>query len=1262
MIDWARKILVAWACLLCAFSAQAAISVYTSGTTANYIYGSGSLAATTPSAALSGDLLIAQVVALTTATITPPTGWTLVSSASTSQNGVQQRIYYLNLSASPASSYTWTMTGNGNRYASATIYAVRGAAVANCGSAATTNCAGNFQAGGGSTINAPNVQSQPPTYAAGSLRMAFFASSNGGTWINPNLENSATAGVYFWSGDSNRGLASDGSYYLLPSASNGDQQTASMSTSAGNIGSTLIISPGSLSLTCVNDNFNRTTGLGSDWASAVLNGSFTPSIVSNRLRLTDTRTNESTAVSFQRLLPGSNNYVQLSFKYYGYNGSGADGIAVILSDASVTPQPGGFGGSLGYAPKAANNVAGFAGGWLGLGLDEFGNFSNRNDSGACAPGVTPCATSAVPQSVSIRGSANTYYWLRGTGTLGTSVSNSSGHLYRVTVDSRTSGQALVSVERDTTGTGNSYTTLINSFNAASQTGQAAIPSNFMLSLTGSTGASTNIHEIDDLQICAQSMSTITAIDHYEFTVNSKGLTCTPATVTVRACLDAACTSTYSGNANVTLLPTGGWVGGDTKTFAGSGASFQLAETTAGTYTIGVVANSSTPAIKAFTQNPALCSVNGGALSASNCSVVFSDAGLVYSVPTQTSGVTSGSITIAALGKDSTGASQTCTPAFANVTRNISLWSGYVNPATGTMPLTLNAIGSSGTVSSTTSLSTSSASPSTVPLYFDANGQATVTLNYMDAGQISLNSKYTGSSATSDSGLSMTGTSIFPVIPYGFCVDSDDSDWAVCSGTDVATLSKCGKYRQAGQQFHMQVSARAYVSGAANICEKNNGSYKMPLTPNFVLSGIKLASPFAVQNAGFADGVLGITSIDINSGNASTTTTTYSKALTKITNQTVSDVGVFSMTATGTYFSQTVSGSNNFGRFYPAAFIVSGNTLTNRADLASCTNPSSFTYLGEPLTGKFTLQAINAATPTAGLASNYHDNFAFLGLVPSSSSAATTGLLFGAQDTNSSTNLNGRLATSCSGTAGACGAWSNGAAAINVSLLVKRSSGTSDPAATAQDGPFTKALFGIKAVDTDGVTIQSPNYSYAMNSTADSALIGTTQLFYGRMFLGNANGTPTLALPVPAYAQYYNGRGFVTNTNDKCTQITVPVAVAMSGTSKAAVMCSGGIGLYGSLTGISATMNGTTSGKATLISGNAGLVLSKSAGMAGYLDMALAVPNYLKYNWDGVDQTIDANNTSCTVPGDGDLFDDNPRARIRFGAKSNDKMIYFREVY
>ena len=61
---------------------------------------------------------------------------------------------------------------------------------------------------------------------------------------------------------------------------------------------------------------------------------------------------------------------------------------------------------------------------------------------------------------------------------------------------------------------------------------------------------------------------------------------------------------------------------------------------------------------------------------------------------------------------------------------------------------------------------------------------------------------------------------------------------------------------------------------------------------------------------------------------------------------------------------------------------------------------------------------------------------------------------------------------------------------------------------------------------------------------------------------------------------------------------------------------------------------------------------------GYLDFAPSVPVYLKYNWDGADQTLPA----CSTPGDGYLHDDNPRARIRFGARRNDGVIYLREVY
>ena len=95
--------------------------------------------------------------------------------------------------------------------------------------------------------------------------------------------------------------------------------------------------------------------------------------------------------------------VQITFKTLTYRGNsydngvtggahatdGADGISFFLMDGSVTPTAvGAFGGSLGYSCSNLNgNGDGLVGAYLGLGIDEFGNFLNgaTNSLGVTGP-------------------------------------------------------------------------------------------------------------------------------------------------------------------------------------------------------------------------------------------------------------------------------------------------------------------------------------------------------------------------------------------------------------------------------------------------------------------------------------------------------------------------------------------------------------------------------------------------------------------------------------------------------------------------------------------------------------------------------------------------------------------------------------------------------------------------------------------------------------------------------------------------------------
>ncbi|WP_275045010.1 DUF6701 domain-containing protein [Aeromonas salmonicida] len=837
------------------------------------------------------------------------------------------------------------------------------------------------------------------------------------------------------------------------------------------------------SLTCFNDNFSSGS-LSSDWVVKTSSGSFTPSIVSSRLRLTQAAGDQSTSTTYQRLFPAANNLVTITFNHYAYGGNGADGMAVVLSDATVTPQPGAFGGPLGYGFKPG--IPGFAGGWLGVGLDEFGNYSGEG-------GTTNVGQRR--QSVVIRGSGSGtagYRYLRGTCNNGASNTNtaclnprvdgngSANHKYQLTIDSRVSGQSMVKIQRDT---GSGYVTLIDSFNAQSQNGQAQVPSDFLLSLTGSTGGSTNVHELDNMQICALRSNPIgVQIDHFQLDHSGQPLTCNPETVTVNACADAACTTLIKDPVTATLSLTpisasNGWIGGNTVTFSDGSTTVQLRNNTPTAVTIGV--SGSTPTTKPFSST--LCKAGAGTPSTAACTLNFADSGFFFDVPDTYSNQPQ-TVTIKAIKKSDV--TKLCVPGFASQTKSVKFWSSYIsptgNPYNSQMSVNSSAIGAS--------------QGAATPLFlaFNDQGQSTITVNYPDAGKVQLDASYDGTG--SEAGLVMLGADQFVARPVGLCITPPQG---VCAAGD----SSCPVFKKAGETFQVDIKAMAWESANdGDICTGNQA------TPNFALNGIALGSTLVAPSPG-TNATLGTTSY--NHGAAA-------NSLNSV-NQTVSEVGVFRMTATppaSGYFTYTIPSAQSqpVGRFIPADFnLVSGDIVP------AC---NVFSYMGQPFGVTLDVRARNLS---GGQTQNYTGLF------------AKGDAYLSVANNKDGKSLSARLRSL------SALPWVNGRSAFTGNSEFVRLSDTQ------QDGPYQSLLFGLYMKDNDGerTLIASPDFNDAVAGNCSGAgcnarLIDSVamQVYFGRLLAGKDRGVDSANLPLKLLTQRFEQGGWVINDEDYCTQLSL----------------------------------------------------------------------------------------------------------------------------
>jgi uncharacterized repeat protein (TIGR01451 family) len=127
------------------------------------------------------------------------------------------------------------------------------------------------------------------------------------------------------------------------------------------------------------------------------------------LQLTDSGYYRKGGMLYNRPLPG-NGGLQVTFDQYQYGtspaGAGADGIGFFLVDGSTDlTSAGADGGSLGYAQR--NLDPGVDGGYVGVGLDAYGNFVNdfENRGLGCPDSEKSPVTinATVPDTVTLRG-------------------------------------------------------------------------------------------------------------------------------------------------------------------------------------------------------------------------------------------------------------------------------------------------------------------------------------------------------------------------------------------------------------------------------------------------------------------------------------------------------------------------------------------------------------------------------------------------------------------------------------------------------------------------------------------------------------------------------------------------------------------------------------------------------------------------------------------------------------------------------------------
>ena len=506
------------------------------------------------------------------------------------------------------------------------------------------------------------------------------------------------------------------------------------------------------------------------------------------------------------------------------------------------------------------------------------------------------------------------------------------------------------------------------------------------------------------------------------------------------------------------------------------------------------------------------------------------------------------------------------------------------------------------------------SNSTKPLTPNVNlnftaGQATVNIEHLDAAQI------LGLEFSHDDGIAGTAelrgsSSAFVVRPKTIKVTT--------SSTCVTGDYNCAAFVSAGSAFNMTAAAVC-----EDVSETKASSYRS-------LSDIALSLSLVAPSSNGINGVLTINQMSINDADNGEKT---------LSNQTVSEVGVFTISAQAPlFFGQTITlgTSENIGRFYPDHFDLSLNT----PNLANSCN--SFTYLDQGfffnLPPQLTIEAKNAF---GNATQNYEGNFWKLG-----SNLLEQGTCNGISSIKGfcySDNVSGIASFQAPNSSQSYGDISNINGQINLSLHNQSFDAfTYSRPLTSSALPFDADIaLRVELEDLDGATgfVALNNIGFSSDPDIGGTDFNATNnqlLRHGRWKMENAFGPETQNLAIQAHAEYYTEKGkFEFNGNDSCTAFT-NTDITLNGGSSASLVSLG-----------SGTSTFSFNSPLNLAEAENFSLSLPGAGNTGDVTINVDLTNYpwLQFDWDQ----------------DGNLID-HPAIKASFGQyRGHDRIIYWREV-